>query len=217
VAAGSAWAHGDPASHYLETDAFYPSFASQPSQGVQLRLLGLLQAAEQRGYPIKVALLTGPEDLVDDPSMLRRPQPYAEFVARAIDRTLRGPVVIVTPYGLGAAGKQLRHGGLRRMTSGDARSLLRGVGLPSDPQADDLARTAMTAVRQVAREAGRGLPAHVPPAKMFKGAATAPRPVEPAAEAGGASLLLPAVPVALLVLAVVVTRLRSRSRRTASA
>ena len=74
TAAGSAWAHGDPASHYLETDSLYPSFASQPSQQVQLELLGLLQATERRGYPIKVALVAGEEDLVEDLAMLRTPQ-----------------------------------------------------------------------------------------------------------------------------------------------
>jgi hypothetical protein len=215
AAAGSAWAHGDPASHYLETDSFYPSFASQPSQQVQLRLLGLLNAAERRRYPIKVALLTGPEDLVDDTAMLGMPQRYAEFVARAIDRTLRGPIVIVTPHGVGTAGKQLRDGGLHRITRDDARSLLRGIALPPDPQSDDIARTAMVAVRQLAREGGRALPARVPPAKLFTGDGTAPRPVARAAAGGGggAGMLLPAVPVALLALAVVVARLR----RTANA
>ena len=83
--APAALAHGDPASHYLETDALYPSYARQPSQARQLELLGLLQAAERRGYPIKVALVAGPEDLVDDLGMLKLPQ-RVRGVRRAADR-----------------------------------------------------------------------------------------------------------------------------------
>ena len=80
AATDRASAHGDPASHYLETDQLYPSFARQPSVEVQLQLLGLLQATERRGYPIKVALVAGAEDLlrflvrvkelVEDPGVL---------------------------------------------------------------------------------------------------------------------------------------------------
>ena len=92
TAAGSASAHGDPASHYLETDALYPSFARQPSVEVQLQLLGLLQAAERRGYPIKVALVAGVEDLVDDLAMMRAPQRYAGMAM--IDRELARRLVL---------------------------------------------------------------------------------------------------------------------------
>jgi hypothetical protein len=81
TATGTASAHGDPASHYLETDLLYPSFARQPSVAVQVQVLGLLQATERRGYPIKVALVAGAEDVVDDLTMLRTPQRYATSVA----------------------------------------------------------------------------------------------------------------------------------------
>ena len=47
--APAAHAHGDPASHYLETDALYPSFARQPSPARELELLGLLEAADRAG------------------------------------------------------------------------------------------------------------------------------------------------------------------------
>src|SRR3954452_5005827 len=47
-----ALAHGDPASHYLETDQLYPGFANRPSQAVELRLLGLLEAARRADYPL---------------------------------------------------------------------------------------------------------------------------------------------------------------------
>ena len=131
AAAGSAWAHGDPASHYLETDALYPSFARQPSVEVQLQLLGLLQATERRGYPIKVALVAGAEDLVDDLALMRTPQRYAGTVASTLSGELEAPVLVVTPFGIGVAGNGLRHGVLRPITAAgraQARGWPRGPG-----------------------------------------------------------------------------------------
>ena len=51
----AASAHGDAASHYLETGSLYPSFAAQPSHDVELQLIGLLDAAKRAHYPLKVA------------------------------------------------------------------------------------------------------------------------------------------------------------------
>ena len=144
-----AWAHGDPASHYLESEQLYPAFADPPSQRVELELLGHLQAAEKRGYPIKVALVATPDDLTDDPSMLRRPQGYANFVASQLG--LGAPVVVVTPYGLGVSG---------RMT------LQRRIEVPAGAHGNELARAAIAAVRQLTAAAGRPLPARVPPAAI---------------------------------------------------
>jgi hypothetical protein len=207
AAPGSAWAHGDPASHYLETDPLYPSFARQPSVEVQLQLLGLLQATERRDYPIKVALVAGAEDLVDDLSLMREPQRYAGTVASTLSRELEAPVLVVTPFGIGVAGKGLRHGVLRPITARDARTLVGGVEVPADAGGDDLARTAMVAVRRIARAAGRPLPARVAPARQVVPPAVPAGPAETAAveRGGGGSGALPwgalalVVPVALLI------------------
>jgi hypothetical protein len=213
----SASAHGDPASHYLETDPLYPSFADQPSVAVQLQLLGLLQATERRRYPVKVALVAGAEDLVDDPGMLRAPQRYAAIVASTIEREHRAPVVVVTPFGIGVSGRGVRNGVLRPVTARDARSLVGGLELPSDPRGDDLARTAMAAVRRIARAAGRPLPAHVPPAKPL-----APPPPEPRGtvaderEGSGSGSLFWAVPACLVALACLAGYRRSRRSAAAS-
>ena len=198
AAAGSAWAHGDPASHYLETDALYPSFARQPSVEVQLQLLGLLQATERRGYPIKVALVAGAEDLVDDLSLMRAPQRYAGTVASTLSGELEAPVLVVTPFGIGVAGNGVRHGVLRPITARDARRLVGGLEVPADPDGDELARTAMVAVRRVARAAGKPLPARVAPARQVVPPAVPAEPAEAAAVergGGGSGALLWAVPV----------------------
>jgi hypothetical protein len=148
-----ALAHGDPASHYLETGSLYPSFAAQPSQSVELELIGLLDAARQAGYPLKVALVADESDVADTPAMLRRPQAYAQYVVSALKGSriaVEAPVVIVTPYGVGVAGP-----GAKPMP-----------GVSTGSGGDALARSAMTAVRAVAGAGGHPLPAHVPPAQV---------------------------------------------------
>ncbi len=147
-----ALAHGDPASHYLETGSLYPSFEHQPSQAVELQLIGVLDAAKKAGYPIKVSLVTA-ADVADTPEMLNKPQDYAEYVVGALVGSrvpVEAPVVIVTPAGIGVAGpgaEEMR--GVTTGTTGDA-----------------LARAAMTAVRDIAAKAGHPLPAHIPPAQV---------------------------------------------------
>ena len=202
AAAPAAQAHGDPASHYLETDALYPSYARQPSQASQLELLGLLEAAARRDYPIKVALVAGPEDLVDDLVMLRTPQRYADKVVTLIDRRLDAPVLIVTPYGTGVAGRASVDGRLRSVGGRDARALLAGIHVPRQADGDQLAATAMTAVRRIARAGGHALPAHVAAAKQYM--APPPSPTRPAATSGGGSGLAMAVPAILAALGMMV-------------
>ena len=148
AAVGGAVAHGDPSSHYLETDSLYPGFANRPSQRVELQLLGLLRAAEKLGYPIKVALVGSEDDLVEQPGMLKTPQRYARFVAAELSSGV--PIVVVTPYGIGVTGAK--------------PSLVRALAVDPHATGDDLARAATAVVRRVARAAGRPLPAHVPPA-----------------------------------------------------
>jgi len=156
---GGARAHGDPASHYLEAELLYPAFANRPSQALELRLLGVLQASERRGYPIKVALVATEDDLTDDPQMLRRPQRYAEFVAGELGSTQRGPVLIVTPSGFGVSSPDL--------SRSQARSVARRLGTPKGREGDALARAAISGARQLARIAGRPLPANIQPAPML--------------------------------------------------
>ena len=88
----------------------YPSFADRPSQALELQLLGLLQAVRHDGYPIKVALVGGKDDLTDAPGMLRHPQRYADQVVAGLEsvRPVTAPLLVVTPHGLGIAGARWR-------------------------------------------------------------------------------------------------------------
>jgi hypothetical protein len=147
-----ALAHGDPASHYLETGSLYPGFEHQPSQNVELQLMGVLDAAKKAGYPIKVSLISA-ADVADTPEMLNKPQEYAEYVVGALVGSrvpVEAPVVIVSPAGIGVAGP-----GAERMP-----------GVKTGQDGNALAAAAMTAVRDIAAKAGHPLPAHIPPAQV---------------------------------------------------
>ena len=135
---------------------------------MELQLLGLVQAIERRGYPIKVSVIANETDTGGESAALEDPQAYAELVVRELELffPVEAPVIIVTPNGFGVAGKQLKGGRPQRFPGGDGRSLLRGIAVPP-LEADALARTAMLAVRQAAAAAGRPLPEHVPAAKAL--------------------------------------------------
>jgi hypothetical protein len=181
---------------------------------VQLQLLGLLQATERRGYPIKVALVAGVEDLVDDVTMMRTPQRYASTVASTIERELEAPVLVVTPFGIGVSGNGVRNGVLRPITEAVARELVRGLEIAPDPQGDDLARTAMAAVRRIARAGGHPLPANVAPARQVAPSAVPAGPVESGAVerdvSGGGGLLWAVSACVVVAVALLVGYRRTR-------
>jgi hypothetical protein len=167
---GAALAHGDPASHALETQRLYVSFTAVPSAAVDSDLRGHMEAAKRLGSPMSVTLVAGEADVIEDPSMLRDPQRYAEFVDRKLaedlERPLGEPIVVVTPYGLGVAGHALRGGRFGPVTRAAARDFGRGIRFSPDStvSGDQLARAAVKVVRRIARAGGHPLPARVPPA-----------------------------------------------------
>jgi hypothetical protein len=168
IAPAGAMAHGDPSSHYLETDQLYPGFANRPSQRVELELIGLLEATRQAGYPIKVGIVGSVDDLTEDPSMYQTPQRYADYVGAALGTpNVKAPVLIVTPNGLGISGAQQLGGRLRPVHRGDAARLLGAVSSSPTATGDELARTAMAAVRRIAAAGGHPLPQYVAPAKVL--------------------------------------------------
>jgi hypothetical protein len=161
----AALAHGDPASHYLESDVLYPAFGDRPIARTELRLLGLLHAAERAGYPLGVALVATEADLTDDISMLQRPQDYAEYVVAQLGLSqATRPVLVVTPAGYGlAGGAAAADGRAHLITRPEAAELLGGLP-PVGAGGQGLAESAIGAVRLLAAESGHPLPAVVAPA-----------------------------------------------------
>lgn len=151
-----ALAHGDAASHYLETTSLYAAFGNQPSEQAELRLIGLLDAAKQAHYPLKVAMLANESDVMDMPEMLGKPQAYADYVVAALKSVrvpVDAPVLVITPSGLGLAGPR-------------PDGALQGIAAPTGATGDELAAVAMVAVRRLAEVSGHPLPANVPAAKV---------------------------------------------------
>jgi len=146
----SAFAHGDPTAHYLETDSLLTSYASPPEVAVELQLRGVLDAAAARRYPIKVVLFADENDTGGEREPLDQTQYYAGVVGSQL-RPLKAPVLIVTPDRLGVAGTQPR--------------AARGLELPQGDDGNALARAAMVAVRRLAADGGHTLPEYIPPAK----------------------------------------------------
>jgi hypothetical protein len=192
----AAWAHGDPTTHYLESSDFYPGFSvKRPSQATELQLMGLMEAAKQAGYPMKVSILGDESDVSDKPEMLKKPQKYANFVATELKRSkvpLAGPVVIVSPYGIGIAGPGAQP-----------------LDVPTGDDGEQLAAAATTAIRQLAQNAGHALPANVPPAKV-----PAVNPVKASGPGYDLSGLTPfAVFIAIFGSAVLYLHIRTRLAR----
>jgi hypothetical protein len=184
--APAALAHGDPSSHSLEQDVLYPAVGDRPTQQTELRLLGLLYAARDAGYPIKIALVANEQDLTDDLSMLSQPQAYAEFVAGEVSRAraLRGPILVVMPMGYGVAGNLPDETGtLHPLTPAASANLVAGLGPVAGDTGEALAIGAEAATRKLAADAGHSLPTVVPPAQPLRSA--------PAADEGGLDWRLP--------------------------
>jgi len=191
----AAFAHGDASTHYLETGDFYPGFGARASQATELKLIGLLDAAKAAGYPMKVSILGDESDVMDTPEMLQHPQRYATFVATELERShvqLVGPVVVVSPYGVGVAGP-----GAERLD------------LQTGADGEQLVAAAATAVRALADTAGHPLPANVAPASV-----PIITPPEPAGDGYDLSSLTPfAVFIAIFGSALLYVRLRERATR----
>jgi hypothetical protein len=192
----AAWAHGDASTHYLETSDFYPGFSvKRASQASELQLMGLMDAAKHAGYPMKVSILGDESDVADQPEMLKHPQKYADWVAIELKRSsveLVGPVIIVSPSGVGIAGPGAE-----------------ALDIPTGTDGESFVAAASTAIRQLAQNAGHPLPANVPPAKV-----PLVEPVKPSGQGYDLSGLTPfAVFIAIFGSAVLYLQIRTRMAR----
>jgi hypothetical protein len=127
----------------------------------------VLDAAAERGYPIKVVLFASEEDTGGEPEPLEDTQTYVTTVSDELDAfdELKAPVLIVTPHRFGLGGKQPRSGTLTSITRPLAAELARGLPLAKEADGNALARTAMVAIRRLAAAGGHTLPKRIPPAE----------------------------------------------------
>ncbi len=128
----------------------------------------MLEAAAERGYPIKVVLIASEEDTGGEPEPLEDTQTYVTSVSKDVAAVspLRAPVLIVTPHGFGLGGKQPAGGALTPITPPLAAELVRRLPLAKKADGNALARSAMVATRRLAAAGGHPLPKRIPPAEQ---------------------------------------------------
>jgi hypothetical protein len=145
VAVPIANADGDPASDYLITrQTFLPFNAKIPERQVEA-LNGIVADANEKGYRIRVAIISKPFDLGAVPSLYRKPATYARFLGQELAFVYKDRLLIVMPNGYGVArnGKSLP----------DAQRVVDALPPPGDG-GPALAAAATSAVRRLAADAG---------------------------------------------------------------
>lgn len=147
LAPAAAWANGDPASDVLlQAKVYFPT--QRVSVAEALKLKALVQRANAKGYPIRVALIEDESDLGTVPNLLNQPQKYAEFLGPEIRFVYRGDLLVVMPDGLGVTNTD--------QTPAPANAIA-GMKVEAGGSPDGLAQTAEEAVTKLAAAAGHPL------------------------------------------------------------
>ena len=183
------------------------------SQALELQLLGLLQAVQRDGYPIKVALVGGEDDL----DRRRRgcsgsPQRYAEQLVADLEVRAAGHGPAARGHAARPRGRGARDGGRRLRTghagerAGAARAARRSAARPTATRWRRPRSPRCGGSRGVG---GHALPADVPPARLL-----APGPSRAGGGEGSTPGWLPlAVFAAVFLLAWLAYELRIRAPR----
>jgi hypothetical protein len=138
-------ADGDPASDYLITrQTFLPFNAKIPKAQVE-QLNGVVADANEKGFKIRVAIISRPFDLGAVPSLWRKPKTYARFLGQELTFVYKNRLLIVMPNGYGASrgGKALP----------DAQRVVDALPAPGNG-GPALAAAATRAVRRLAADSG---------------------------------------------------------------
>jgi hypothetical protein len=99
--AHSARADGDPASDYLlGAKVFLPYDAKFPARQ-SAQLTGLIAAANQAGFKIRVAVIWSNYDMGSVTSLWRKPRTYAKFLGLELGFVYKQRLLIVMPSGFG--------------------------------------------------------------------------------------------------------------------
>jgi hypothetical protein len=101
VAVPAARANGDPASDVLITNQVYVGPEVPISNADRDALTKTVAAANERGYPIRVALIPFTSDLGTAVSLWRHPQDYAKFLGSELAFVYTKRLLIAMPSGFG--------------------------------------------------------------------------------------------------------------------
>ena len=148
-APAAALANGDPASDVLlQAKVYFPTQRVTAEAANSLK--AVVQKANAKGYPIRVALIKDETDLGTVPNLLNQPQKYAEFLGPEIRFVYKGDLLVVMPNGLGVT--------MTDATPPPAKAI-EGMQVEAGGSPDGLALTAQEAVTKLAAAAGHPLEA----------------------------------------------------------
>jgi hypothetical protein len=99
----AARANGDPASDYLLTQRVFLPFTTKIDRNEVNRLDALLREADQKHFPIRVAMILSPSDLGTAFSLFGNPEKYSQFLGLELSFVYRGRLLVVMPNGYGYA------------------------------------------------------------------------------------------------------------------
>jgi hypothetical protein len=148
VAVPAASANGDPASDVLLTQKVFVGPEVPVSKGKLDALQKTVDAANAKGYPIRVAVIAFTGDLGTAVSLWRRPQDYSKFLGSEIAFVYAKRLLVAMP-----AGFAVYNG--RRSTAAEQRAL-KGVRPGQTPGA--LVESTTEAVRKLAASGGVQVP-----------------------------------------------------------
>jgi hypothetical protein len=121
-----------------------------PYEGVSTKVAGeitaLLNELKQKGFPLKVAVISNPSDLGAVPSLFGKAQSYASFLGQEDYYFFKAELLVVMPNGYGL----YKHAGL---PAGD-KAAIKALPAPGTAKGDPLVTAAMHAVRVLARRHG---------------------------------------------------------------
>ena len=147
AAPGVAYANGDPASDVLlQAKVYFPT--QRVSAQAANSLKAVVQKANAKGYPIRVALIKDETDLGTVPNLLNQPQKYSEFLAPEIRFAYKGDLLVVMPTGVGVTQTD--------ETPAPANAV-EGMQVEAGGSPDGLAQTAEEAVTKLSAAAGHPL------------------------------------------------------------
>jgi hypothetical protein len=149
AAPAAALANGDPASDVLlQAKVYVPT--QRVSVAAATSLKAVVQSANVKGYPIRVALIKDETDLGTVPNLLNQPQKYSEFLGPEIRFAYKGDLLVVMPTGLGITTTD--------STPPPAKAI-QGMQVEAGGSPDGLALTAEEAVKKLAAASGHPLEA----------------------------------------------------------
>ena len=187
-----AHANVDPASDVLFLQDVFLPYSPKVCSQVSDALRKLTASSRKNGYPVKVAVIASARDLGGAPQLFGKPQEYARFLRGELapySNYKSEPVLTVMPDGFGLAG-----GGA------EEKGVLSSVKVSTDADSTALARATFEAIPKMAAAAGHP----IKPPKVASGCSK---------NSGNSVILIFIAPVALLLVAGLLIRLRKPGTR----